>query len=148
MSRRTSPIAVDGAASEASESQSATPAPSIFGRMMAGPNAKGSSAPAALTTTLRDLCQRPPPIYNEFYDPHKPENDNLPSKYSPFVHGQPLFDDREVNLRKLPSGKTLAPAIKKPQRSWTWELGYRLIDLAHPKKHQYWACKRCKLRES
>jgi len=145
MSRHTSPIVVERATSEASTSQSAASVPSIFGRMMAGSNAEGSSVPVALTT-LRDTCQRPLPIYNEFYDPYKPEKDDLPLDYSPFANGQPLFDDREVDLRKLPTGKTLAPALKKPSRSWVWELGYRLVQLAHPKKHQFWLCKRCKLR--
>jgi hypothetical protein len=54
MSRHTSPIVVDGAIFKALISQSTTPIPSIFGRIMAGPNAEGSSAPAALTT-LHDV---------------------------------------------------------------------------------------------
>jgi hypothetical protein len=112
--------------------------------MMSVSSASASPAPAALTS-LRDLCQRPPRVYNELYNPHKPESDALPADYSPYVNGQPLFDDREVDIRKIPRGKSLAPASKKAKKSWVWELGYTFIDLAHPKKHQYWACKGCKL---
>lgn len=143
MSRRTSPILIDGAAFEGSVALAATSTVSIFGRMMVNANVLASLAPVALTS-FRDLCQRPTPQYNKLYNPFQPQKLDLPSDYSPYIHGQPLFDDREVDLRKLPRGKVLASANKKPKRSWTWELGYGLVDLAHPKKYQYWACKRCK----
>ncbi|KAG4428491.1 hypothetical protein IFR05_016027 [Cadophora sp. M221] len=109
---------------------------------MATPSVSSFVAPLALTV-LRDLCKRPPRVYNEYYNPNQPEREDLPSDYFPYVHGQPLFDDRAVDLKKLPRGKSIAPVNKKPRRSWVWELGYTLIDLAHPKKHQYWACKGC-----
>lgn len=143
MSRPTTPITLDGNASEASSALTATRLAPIFARTAGGSNAEASSAPVALRS-LRDLCQRPIPQYNEFYSPFEPLRLDLPSDYSPFVNGQPLFDDREVYLPKLPKGKTLAPATKKPKRSWVWALGYALVELSHPKKHQYWACKRCK----
>ncbi|KAH9213163.1 hypothetical protein DL95DRAFT_390749 [Leptodontidium sp. 2 PMI_412] len=116
MSRYTSPVIIDGAAPRALEASSTDSIPNIFGRMMSVSSASASPAPAALTS-LRDLCQRPPRIYNELYNPYTPESDALPLDYSPYVNGQPLFDDREVDIRKMPRGKSLAPVSKKAKRS-------------------------------
>lgn len=146
MSRHTSPATVDGAASKASGAPPADSTASIFGRMMSGTSVLATSESAGLTV-LRDRCKRPPRLYNDFYDPFHPERDDLPSDYSPYANGQPLFDDRAIDLSKIPRGKSLAPANKKPRRSWVWELGYTLIDLTHPKRPQFWACKGCKLRK-
>jgi len=55
-------------------------------------------------TLTRDLCIRPTAIYNEFYNPEAPMPDNIPAGYSPYVFGQPLFDDRPVALDKIPNG--------------------------------------------
>ncbi|KAL5312887.1 hypothetical protein ACEPPN_019313 [Leptodophora sp. 'Broadleaf-Isolate-01'] len=117
MSRYTSPIIIDGATSGAPEALSADSAPNIFGRMMSVSSASALLALAALTS-LRDLCQRPPRIYNEFYNPYEPKSDALPSDYSPYVNGQLLFNDKAVDIRKLPKGKSLAPANKKAKKSW------------------------------
>ena len=79
---------------------------------MAGPLA------TPLATVIRDLCSRPTPIYNDFYNPYDPENTQRPSDYSPYANGQPLFDDRPVVVSNLLKRKTLALTTKRNRTAW------------------------------
>jgi hypothetical protein len=89
MSSHTSiPLELDSNASQASASNSQTTLPNVFGRMMS------SSQPAA-HIAIKDKCPRPTPNYNDNYNPDL-LRDNLPGGYSPYVRGEPLYDDRPV----------------------------------------------------
>lgn len=89
--------------------------------------------------SLRDRCNRPAPVYNESYNPDKPPPANLLPSYSPYIYGEPLFDDRPIKLANLTAGYTLSPAAKRPRTAWVWKLGYAL----QKNKNTYWACKHC-----
>jgi hypothetical protein len=93
----------------------------------------------------KDTCERPMPLYNDKYNPFEPARDDLPSDYSPYVNGEPLFNDKAVIVTNLPKGMILSPATKKLNRSWLWLLGYTLIYSAANKKGTFWACKLCML---
>jgi len=66
-----------------------------FGQMM-------HPQPILQKEEIRDQCQRPSPIYNSNYNPNRPPPDNLPGGYSPYVFGEPLYDNREAIVSRLP----------------------------------------------
>jgi hypothetical protein len=137
-SRDPTPIEMDNSASQASAAASRSIPTNAFGRMMQPK--KDSPSPAA---QLRDRCKRPTPEYNYNYNPNKSPPDTQPAGYSPYVYGEPLFDDREAVVANLPKKHVLAPAPKKPRTAWVWALGYALVDSSKATKIVYWACKHC-----
>lgn len=141
-SRQPTPI---GLASEASATHptSATPStsslPNAFGRMMAnGP---------VQEVLRRDTCKRPDPIYNTNYNPFIKPPDSLHGGYSPYIYGEPLYDDRPVIIARLPTNFTIAGPSKKARTSWVWNLGYAFSGSSKPnqKPAVFWACKHCRL---
>jgi hypothetical protein len=108
-----------------SEATSSSVPTNAFAHLMAS---KGSSSFTAKQLSQRDLCKRPIPVYNINYNPNEPLPNNLPLDYSPYVPGEPLYDDRPLLVARLPPQYTLAPSSKKPRRSWVWNLGYVLVD--------------------
>ena len=82
--------------------------------------------------------------YNENYNPFKPANPDIPKNYSPYDYGEPLFDDREALVARLPVQHTLAAPPKKPRTAWVWKTGYALTDNRKNSKPTIWACKLCK----
>ena len=64
-------------------------------------------------TVLRDRCFRPVLVYNDRYDPTKLLSEDLKADYSPYDYRELLFDDREVDIRRLPTGYVLAPTAKR-----------------------------------
>jgi hypothetical protein len=110
-SRAPSPLEVDSMAYQASASTSGTPLPNAFGLIMA---LNQSSA----STLVRDQCSRPEPVYNNRYNLYKPPSINIDEEYSPYVYGEPLFDDRPVIVAYLPRQHTIASATKRPKTSW------------------------------
>ena len=84
---------------EASASPSELPSTLLnsFGRMMQEPP----------NIPNRDQCRRPHPTYNFNYNPHKPLCDDLPKGYSPYIYGEPLYDNREVIKLRLSYKYTL-----------------------------------------
>jgi hypothetical protein len=44
----------------------------------------------------RDTCKRLEPTYNANYNPYKKPPKDQPGGYSPYVYGEPLWDDRPV----------------------------------------------------
>src|SRR6266498_5505949 len=119
-----------------SESQSSLP--NTFGRMI------GSGQPAE-PKVVKDRYNRPPPTYNYNYNPEEPARDNLPKGYSPYVCGEPLYDDRLVIVARLPPRHTVVGAGKRLRTQWVWNLGYTLDDNSKTKSTLVWACKHCKL---
>jgi hypothetical protein len=142
-SRQSTPIDL---ASEASGTRSVSAVPSglslpnAFGRMMA-PNGPIQSV------INRDKCNRPTPKYNANYNPNTKPPEGLSGGYSPYVYGEPLWDDRPVIVERLPKHFTVAPPPKKARTAWVWNLGYALSNNKKPnqKPPTFWACKHCKL---
>jgi len=58
------------------------------------------------------------PTYNERYNPYEPAKSDLLIDYSPYDYGEPLYDDRELIVARLPTRHTLAALPKKPRKSW------------------------------
>jgi hypothetical protein len=71
--------------------------PSAFGRLMNASSAS-SSQPAK-----RDRCNRPTITYNEKYNPYKAPPEDLDARYSPYIYGEPLHDDRPIIVARIPS---------------------------------------------
>jgi hypothetical protein len=94
---------------------------------------------------LRDRCNRPTPSYNFNYNPNESQRDDLPGGYSPYIRGEPLFDDRAIVLAQLPKHHTVAGASKRGRTAWVWSVGYALINNSKHSKPLMWACKHCKL---
>jgi hypothetical protein len=94
----------------------------------------------------RDTCKRPEPIYNANYNPYEKPPKDQPGGYSPYVYGEPLWDDRPVIVARLPRGYTIAGPAKKKRTQWVWNLGYALAKAVPPsqKPVTFWACKHCK----
>jgi hypothetical protein len=137
MSSRTStPLELDSITSQASASNSQTSLPNAFGRMM-------SSSQPALHIVVKDKCNRPEPTYNHNYDPDKVPRDDLPGGYSPYIFGEPLYDDRPVVMSRLPSRHTVAGAAKRDRTQWVWALGYAFENNTKSKPSLVWACKHC-----
>ena len=110
-SRHSTPLENDTTASQASTNASGSTLPNAFSRMM-GP------APTGQSTQKRDRYIRLKPQYNRNYNPfEKPPNDLRPD-YSPYVFGEPLYDDRAIIIARLLRYYTAAPAVKKPRTSW------------------------------
>ena len=130
------PLEVESTASQASVAVSRTSLPSAFGCMM--------NPQPVVDVAIRDRCQRPVPVYNERYDPSKPPPEDLPPTYSPYVFGEPLFDDRHIIIANLLPGFTAAGASKKPRTSWVWRLGYSMSKATSKGKVAFWVCKHCK----
>src|ERR1700721_2014450 len=80
-----------------------------------GVNSRNRTGPKV----VRDRCFRPPVKYNDQYDPFKPPNDQNKAEYSPYDFGEPLFDDREVIIARIPAGHVVTGASKKKKSSWT-----------------------------
>ncbi len=116
--------------------------PNAFGRMMAG---KGP----AQEVLIRDKCKRPEPEYNTNYNPYEQPRKDLHGGYSPYVFGEPLWDDRAIVVARLPKNFTIAGPSKRPRTQWVWRLGYAFTDNKKqndPKPPTFWACKHCELR--
>lgn len=120
-------------------SGASTPVPDAFGRLM-DPKRQG------VKRSRRDTCARPPYTYNSNYNPYEPPNTTLHGGYSPYVFGEPLFDDRPLDISELPRGFVPADPPKKPRTQWFWKLGYAIFDKSPSspnKKQVHWACKHC-----
>lgn len=131
-----SPIIIDDGESRASPAASSTSLINPFATMMAPQSSKEPK-------TLRDRCFRPTPTYNDKYDPTKPPSKLITAEYSPYDFGEPLFDDREARPSRFPTGHVLAPASKRNLTSWTWKVGYALINQTKASKPRIWCCKLC-----
>lgn len=92
---------------------------------------------------LRDRCKRVTPTYNDSYDPSKPPNLNIHESYSPYDYGEPLFDDRKVQVARLPTGHVVVGATKRKLRQWVWKVGYNLKDTTKALNNTVWCCKLC-----
>jgi hypothetical protein len=92
-------------------------ATNAFGRMMAASIAAttSSEAPFHPIARLRDTCRRPAIIYNNKYNPMQAPPKELDPKYSPFVHGEPLFDDRPIISARIPAGHGIADPARRPR---------------------------------
>jgi hypothetical protein len=88
-------LELDSTASQASATTSGPSLPSAFGRMM-------RSSQLAAPAFVRDRCTRPEPTYNDKYNPHTLPPDIIETDYSPYVSGQPLYDDRAAIVKNLP----------------------------------------------
>jgi hypothetical protein len=135
-SRSSSPLELDSITSQASATTSGTPLPDVLARMMA-------PIRPATSTLMRDRCKRLEPTYNNKYDPNRPPPGDISIKYSPYVYGEPLYDDRAIIVANLPQQHTVAGAAKRQRTSWVWNLGYALIANSKPNKPLMWACKLC-----
>jgi hypothetical protein len=113
-SRQNTPIDLTFEASS-SRAISAVPSesslPNAFGRMMAG-------KPKVQEVIRRDRCTRLEPTYNVNYNPFEKPPKDLPRGYSPYVFGEPLWDDRPVVVARLPSGYSIARPSKKKRTTW------------------------------
>ena len=83
----------------------------VFSRIISHANVVQSSA-------KRDKYTRLTPKYNENYDLYKPQPSKLSPDYSPYVFGEPLFDDKPVIITRLPKYYLVALLPKKPRTSW------------------------------
>ena len=110
--------------------------PNAFSRMQTG------SRPVQ-TTTKRDPCRRPEYLWNSNYNPFELPRVDLPRGYSPYEYREPMFDDREAVVARLPKRHTLAPAPKRPRTQWVWKLGYALVNHSIGSKPTMWHCRHC-----
>lgn len=122
-----------------SDAPSGPSIPSAFGRMMSSTSTPAPPEPSK----QRDRCQRPVPSYNAKYDPYKIPPEDLLKSYSPYVKGEPLFDDRPVVISQLPSNHVIAGASARPRTQWVWNLGYALNDSTKRANNLVWTCKLC-----
>lgn len=128
---------------------------------------EGSPAPSAASTTLsmasrsvfssmmqpklapkpfnHDKCTRPASWsqYNHNYDPYNPPNDILPASYTPYVFGEPLFNDCPALTTRIPKHHALSGSSKRPRTAWTWKLGYAFNNSSKGDTSLVWACKLC-----
>jgi len=116
---------------------SATLITNPFAYMMEGRSSEGPCV-------KKDKCTRPAVTYTTNYDPYKPPSDTQPKGYSPYVSGEPLFDDRAVIIARLLPNHVLTPPPKRPRTQWVWQLGYALTDTSKAKPINKWCCKLCK----
>jgi len=75
--------------------------------ILMGPN---KLAPAPV---VRDIYNRPTPQYNTNYNPEATPRADLLGSYSPYVFGEPLFDDRPAIQARFPRNHTLAASSKR-----------------------------------
>jgi hypothetical protein len=108
-SRQQSPLELDFTVSQASVTTSSTVLPNAFNRLMQNPG---------VPAVQRDQCLRPLLVYNRNYDLFKPPPEDLPGGYSPYVFGEPLYDDRPVVVIRLPLHYVVAGPTKKPRTKW------------------------------
>jgi hypothetical protein len=59
-------------------------------------------APVIQSTAKRDCYIRPTPQYNHNYDIYKKPSNDIRCDYSPYVYGEPLYDDRPIIVARLP----------------------------------------------
>ena len=85
-------------------------------------------------TARRDRYQRPPPAFNDNYNPNLPPNLSKPIDYSPFVPREPLFNDRPVHGPSLKRHYTVSGAASRLRIHWVWRLGYALTSEKANKK--------------
>jgi hypothetical protein len=136
-SRATTPAESSNSRSGTSLAPSANTVTSVFGRMM-------NAAPPQTGFSARDRCFRLTPIYNNNYDPNRAPPTDQHIGYSPYVYGEPLYDDRAVVVARLPARWTIAPPTKRPRTSWVWKLGYALLNNTKASSPTLmWACKLC-----
>jgi len=69
---------IESIPTQGSTSALASTLPSAFNRMM------GSSQSTA-SLAIQDPCHRPPPIYNDNYNPYELLSNNLDPNYSPYA---------------------------------------------------------------
>jgi len=119
-------------------SESSSNLPKVFNQMIRG-------APVNQKKELRDRCRRPEPIYNYNYNPFAPPPEDRRPDYSPYIVGEPLHDDREVILARLPKKYVLEGSTKRKKTAWVWKLGYALTDTSKANGPPIWACKFCML---
>jgi hypothetical protein len=134
-SRQESPLGLDSIASQTSAAPSSTVLPNVFNRLMQNTGLPGIQ---------RDRCHRPPLKYNHNYDLYKPPPEGQPKGYSPYVYGEPLYDDRPVLVARLLPNHAVAGPSTRPRTQWVWHLGYTLVNTQRNNKNKYWACKLCK----
>jgi hypothetical protein len=111
------PLEIDSITSLLPTIDSQSSLPNVFGCMM-------QSNRLSLPTVVKDKCPRPEPTYNNNYNPNEPPRDDRPKDYSPYVQGEPLYDDRPVVIANLPSRHTVAGPPKRLRTQWVWHLGY------------------------
>jgi hypothetical protein len=73
-----------------------------------------------IATVVKDKCPRPTPTYNNNYDPDEVPCDNLHKGYSPYVKGEPLYNDRPVVRDRLPARHRVAGPAKRLRTQWVW----------------------------
>jgi hypothetical protein len=115
--RGSTPADIDSPQSQLSNDAPTSSLPNAFGMLIGS----GSVPPDDST---RDRCSRPVPTYNDYYNPYKPPPINLLDTYSPYVAGEPLYDNRHVILARVPRRHTVSGGFKKPLTSWVWKLGH------------------------
>jgi hypothetical protein len=101
----------DTTVSQASTTASGLTMPNAFSRLMA-------AAPVVQSTIKRDLCTRPTPVYNQYYNPFQVPADDLHPDYSLYAYGEPLYDDCAIVVARLLKHYTAAGAVKKPRTQW------------------------------
>jgi hypothetical protein len=112
-SKQSTPLLIDQIDLTASQT-------AVMPSMASVPNAFdhiGRAELAGKNTSQQDRCRRPTPTYNANYDPFKPLNLKRLLEYSPYVNGEPLFNDRPVYLPDLQRNFTVAGASKRPRTS-------------------------------
>ena len=133
-SRHSTLLENDTIVSQASTTASGLTMSNAFSRLMA-------AALVVQSTTKRDLYTRPIPVYNQYYNPFQVLVDDLYSDYSPYVYGEPLYDDRAIVVARLLKHYTAAGAAKKLRTQWVQKVGYALTDNSKPDKPIKQACK-------
>jgi hypothetical protein len=94
-----------------------------------------------MNTIKRDTCFRPISDYNANYDPYKLPSEIRALGYSPYIYGEPLFDDRLILTSRLPVDHYLIVPSKSPRIVYIWKLGYALTDISKVLNPMIWACK-------
>jgi hypothetical protein len=124
-----------GTSAEPSQSSLGT---NPFSRMM---NPTRESTP---TVIVKDTCKRPEVQYNFNYNPLIAPSDTQPKGYSPYVYGEPMYDDREPLTARFPRHHVLSGASKRERTQWVWRVGYMVVDSTKASKPiNKWMCKHC-----
>lgn len=92
---------------------------------------------------LRDRCLRLKPVYNDCYNPELPPATTNGDEYSPYDFGEPLFDDRNVVVARLPTGHIVPGGGKRKMRQWVWKVGYHFTNTNKAANNSIWCCKLC-----
>jgi hypothetical protein len=72
-------------------------------------------APVIQSTAKHDYCVWPTPWYNYNYDLYKKLSSDIRCDYSPYVYGEPLYNNRPIIVARLPWYYIKAGAAKKPR---------------------------------